>query len=139
MDDIKILRRMITVDEFVEMRQAVGWGYPSKEAIYIGLNNTLFSVCVEREDEVIGIGRLIGDGGFAFYVQDIIVKPKFQRLSIGTKIMDEIMRYIKDNFESGSMVCLLSAKGKEEFYKKFGFIERPNDIYGAGMIQYVNK
>ena len=49
MEDIKMNKRMITVDEFVEMRKAVGWGYPNKEAIHIGLNNTLFSVCVERE------------------------------------------------------------------------------------------
>lgn len=35
------------------------------------------------------------------------------------------------------MVNLMAAKGKEPFYKKFGFIERPNDKHGAGMIQYL--
>ena len=78
MDAIKIVRRAATVDEFIEMKQSVGWGYPDKNAIYIGLNNTLFSVCVEKRDEIIGYGRLIGDGGFTFYIQDIIVKPKIK-------------------------------------------------------------
>jgi hypothetical protein len=34
-------------------------------------------------------------------------------------------------------VNLMSAKGKEPFYKKFGFEERPNDKVGAGMTQWI--
>ena len=32
---------------------------------------------------------------------------------------------------------LNSAKGKEPFYKKLGFKERPNDEAGAGMSQWL--
>ena len=32
-------------------------------------------------------------------------------------------------------MCLLAAKGKEPFYEKLGFVERPNDRLGAGMDQ----
>ena len=31
------------------------------------------------------------------------------------------------------MVTLVSAKGKEEFYEKFGFIKRPNEDFGCEM------
>ena len=31
------------------------------------------------------------------------------------------------------MINLQAAKGKEGFYKKFGFIERPNENFGPGM------
>jgi hypothetical protein len=34
------------------------------------------------------------------------------------------------------MINLMAARGKEGFYKKFGFIERPNDEKGAGMSQW---
>lgn len=34
---------------------------------------------------------------------------------------------------------LAAAKGKEALYKKFGFIERPNEDVGAGMTLYFNK
>ena len=139
MDDIKVVRRAITVDEFIKMRQAVGWVYPEKEIISIGLNNTLFSVCVEKDKEIVGYGRIIGDGAFALYIQDIIVKPEYQRIGLGIGIMNEIMKYIKENYAKGTMVGLMSAKGKENFYKKFEFIERPNEVHGPGMIQYINK
>ena len=137
MDDIKIVRRSITADEFIKMRQAVGWDYPEKEVISIGLKNTLFSVCVEKDNEILGYGRVIGDGAFALYIQDIIVKPEYQRIGLGIGIMDEIMKYIQENYANGTMVGLMAADGKEKFYKKFGFVERPNEVYGAGMIQYI--
>jgi len=37
------------------------------------------------------------------------------------------------------MVNLMAAPNKEGFYKKFGFIERPNENMGAGMVMYLKK
>ena len=31
----------------------------------------------------------------------------------------------------------MAAKGKEEFYKKFGFIDRPNENFGCGMHKWL--
>jgi len=139
MGNIKTVRRSATTDEFIKMRQAVGWSCPEKEVIAIGLKNTLFSVCIEKNGEIVGYGRVIGDGAFSLYIQDIIVIPEYQRLGLGSEIMNEIMKYITEKYTKGTMVCLMAAKGKENFYKKFKFIERPNGVYGAGMIQYINK
>lgn len=139
MDGVKVIRRNAEIEEFIEMRKCTGWGYPEEKSIGIGLKNTLFSVCVELNDEIIGYGRLIGDGAFTFYIQDVIVKPKYQGKGIGSRIIDEILSYIRETYTDDNMVCLMSAKGKEAFYKKFGFIERPNENYGPGMILGRNK
>jgi ribosomal protein S18 acetylase RimI-like enzyme len=64
-------------------------GNTRKDAIAIGLENTLFSVCIEREGQLIGYGRVIGDKGFTVFIQDVIVKPEFQRQGIGSKIMSK--------------------------------------------------
>jgi hypothetical protein len=37
------------------------------------------------------------------------------------------------------MVNLMAAQGKEGFYKKFGFAERPNDGHGAGMSLWIGN
>lgn len=137
MEGITINKRTVSADEFITMRQSVGWGYPAKEIITKGLSNTLFSVCAEYDTNIIACGRVIGDGAFTLYIQDIMVKPEFQRSGIGMAIMNEIMTYIKENYSEGTMVCLMSAKGKENFYKKYEFIERPNEVYGPGMIQFI--
>lgn len=45
----------------------MGWGSPDdKEAIELGLKNTLYSICIEHEEKTIGYGRVVGDGGFTF-------------------------------------------------------------------------
>lgn len=139
MDDISIVKRNATADEYIMLRESVGWDSPDKAAVITGLNNSLFSVCAEKGNELIGHGRLIGDGGFMVYMQDILVKPEYQHAGIGTKIVDELMSFINNTYTHGCTLCLMAAKGKEGFYKKFGFIERPNEIFGAGMIQIINK
>ena len=35
------------------------------------------------------------------------------------------------------MVSLQSAKGKEEFYKRFGFATRPTEEHGCGMHRWM--
>lgn len=72
------------------------------------------------------------------YIQDIMVIPKYQGKQIGTEIMykllEQVDRYKKVN--PNIRTYLGSSKGKEGFYEKFGFISRPNDKLGAGMILY---
>jgi len=56
--------------------------------------------------------------------------------------MTEALEFIKNQFlEKGQTVFvnLMSAKGKEAFYKKFGFEVRPNDKVGAGMTQWIKN
>jgi ribosomal protein S18 acetylase RimI-like enzyme len=137
MEDFTVNLRQITADEFIELRQSAGWGVPEKKAITIGLESTLFSVCIERDGQLLGYGRIIGDRGFTAYIQDVIVKPPFQRQGIGQKIMSIIMEYIKNNYGRGSYIALMASKGREGFYIKYGFIERPNEHFGAGMIQFL--
>lgn len=139
MSDLTILKRPASVEEYLELRQSVGWTSLQKEVISIGLKNSLFSVCVEKDNKIIGHGRIVGDGAFTLYIQDIIVRPEYQRTGIGMKIMNEIMNHIKQEYFNDTMICLMSAKGKENFYNKFGFIQRPNEEFGAGMIQYLKK
>lgn len=136
--EVKVLQNQISVEDYISLRKIVGWGSPDdRGAIEVGLKNTVYSVCIEREEKIIGYGRIIGDGGFTFYIQDIIVLPTYQGMGLGSRVMTELMEYITKTCPVGSMVGLMSARGKEDFYKRFGFIERPNEMYGAGMIQFV--
>jgi len=48
-------------------------------------------------------------------------------------------RYKDPAKEQGISVNLMSAKGREPFYEKFGFNVRPNENRGAGMDQWIQK
>jgi predicted N-acetyltransferase YhbS len=83
--------------------------------------------------------RVSGDGGYTIFLTDVIVLPEYQEKGIGKALMTKAMKYIKEQFlekgQGGGGVNLMSAKGRESFYKQFGFEERPNEKVGAGMAQ----
>jgi ribosomal protein S18 acetylase RimI-like enzyme len=93
----------------------------------------LYAVCAVHHGEVVGTGRIVGDGGIYFYLQDVIVHPDVQGMGIGTRIVEMLMEYISENAGRNSMVGLMCAKGVDPLYQKFGFITRPNEKYGPGM------
>lgn len=125
-----LVERSPTVEEYQKLREAVEWWSVDPEATEIGLNNSLFSVCVIFKNEVIGCGRVVGDGGIYFYIQDIIVLPEFQGTGIGKRIMDAIMNYLKEHAHPNAFIGLMAAKGVSKFYEKYGFNERPPDRPG---------
>jgi ribosomal protein S18 acetylase RimI-like enzyme len=129
----EIIERLPTVDEYFKLRQAVGWRNLSVEATATGLSKSLYSVCLFCDHCLIGFGRIVGDGGLVFYVQDIIVLPDFQGQGHGKRIMDAIMAYLKQNAPEGAFIGLMAAKDKEGFYLPYGFNIRPGENYGPGM------
>ena len=114
------------------------WGKRENNIVKEALRNTLYSLCVYDENRLIGYGRIIGDKTIFLYIQDIMVIPKYQGKQIGTcimyKLLEQVDRYKKVNPDIRTY--LGASKGKEGFYEKFGFISRPNDKLGAGMILY---
>ncbi len=134
----------ITPEEYMKLREAVGWGLFPLEEAEAGLSNS-YIWCLrdnEASGQPIGIGRVIWDHGYVMYIADIIVIPEYQGNGLGRVIMEHVMDFIHEQLKPGYkfMVSLCSAKGKEEFYKKFGFIVRPNDDVGPGMHQwFVNE
>jgi GNAT superfamily N-acetyltransferase len=136
MNNYEIVERKPTSEELEELRKLVNWGIPSRNALDLGLKNSLYGVCAVIDGKVVGTARVVGDGSTCFYVQDVIVHPEFQRKGIGLSIMEQIMNYVRKNACNGAIVGLMSAKGKEEFYERFGFWTRPNEHFGHGMMQF---
>ncbi|MBQ7668314.1 MAG: GNAT family N-acetyltransferase [Clostridia bacterium] len=135
---IKYIQKTPTADEFNCLTNSVGWGVREKSIVNKALNNTLFSLCVYDDENLIGYGRIIGDETIFLYIHDVMVVPKYQHKQIGTTIMKLLLNQIDEYKKVNPSIrtYLGASKGKEGFYEKFGFISRPNDDLGAGMILY---
>ena len=57
----------------------------------------------------------------------------------GFRSVNVTLREDLDLYAKGVFVNLMSAKGRESFYKQFVFIERPDDKFGAGMTQWISN
>ena len=133
---IKSINRNPEAKEYNRLTDSVGWGIRDEKIIQQALENTLYSLCVYDGDRLIGYGRIIGDKTIFLYIQDIIVIPEYQGKKIGTGIITELLKKVEEykKVNPNIRTYLGASKGKENFYEKFGFISRPNEELGAGMI-----
>ena len=127
------------MSEFLEIIEAVGWKTYSKAQVEKALKNTMYMVKAMVGDQVAGMGRVVGDGAVICYVQDLIVIPEKQSDGIGGMILSRLKEFVTQEGIPGTtmMFDLMCAKGRENFYEKHGFIARPTEDLGPGMIQYL--
>ena len=130
---------LIKPQEFLEMVESVGWKTYSFEQIEKALKNTMYMVKVLVDNELAGIGRVIGDYSISCTLTSIIVKPKFQKKGIGLKIVNELKRLIENGVNEGEKILieLVPTAGNEEFYKKAGFKYKPEVM--TGMYLWIEK
>ncbi len=67
-------------ETFARLREAAGMPPRSLEGIERGLPNSLYGVVVVHDptDEVVGMGRIVGDGGTVYQITDMAVHPDHQ-------------------------------------------------------------
>ena len=94
------------------------------------LDGTLFAVSVYEDDELIGLGRVVGDGGITFVVSDIMVDKKFQRRGIANKIMGIIDQWFDENTHESSFITLVAKVPADKLYRKHHFCYLPENRVG---------
>jgi GNAT superfamily N-acetyltransferase len=134
-EEYQVVERIPTVEDYLDLREAVGWGRLDEQMTARGLANALFTVCLLHNDKVIGCGRVIGDGGLYFYLQDIIVLPAFQGKGLGKRLMKAILVYLEEHARPEAFVGLMAAKDVSSFYTQFGFAVRPPERPGMFRLQ----
>lgn len=142
MDKIELIIDDITVEEYLMLRKKVGWRKLSDTQARLAIDRSLYFVkAVDGKGNIVGMGRIVGDGAVICYIQDLVVAPEAQGRGVGSMIINELMQYVNQIKEAGTtmMLCLMCAKGREEFYLKHGFTSRPNDNLGPGMIKFLQS
>lgn len=137
---ITLVENSITVSEYLQLRAAVNWKVLSDNQAKQAIDRSLFFVkAVDEAGNIVGMGRIVGDGAVVCYIQDLVVHPSVQGQNIGSLIIKRLIAFVDSIREENTtmMLCLMCAKGREPFYEKHGFIARPTDNLGPGMIQYL--
>lgn len=137
---IRLIENDISVEEYLCIRKQVRWAELQEAQAKQAIEKSLFFVkAVDDSGNLIGMGRIVGDGAVICYIQDLVVVPEAQGQGVGTLIIERLIAYVDELREENStmMLCLMCAKGREAFYLKHGFTARPTDALGPGMIQYL--
>ena len=125
----------LSAKEYCALRSAVNWQPLIEAQAESGLNNSDFIIACRDDDQIVGCARIFWDKGYIAYLADVMVKPEYQKQGIGKKRVRECIAFVDRQLKDGwrIKIVIVSAKGKEEFYRKFGFELRPNERDGAGM------
>lgn len=110
-----------------------GWGAYTHDSVNLSkaIRNSFYVLTAWDGDNLIGLVRVIGDGVTISYVQDILVKKKYKRRKIGTKLLTKMLEHFKEIRQT-----VLLTDNKEEtvgFYEAMGF----EDCKKMGLISFV--
>lgn len=136
---MEIKTNALTPELFLDLYQSVGWEPPCIEQVRTALKNTLVTFTCYEGDYPVGMVRVIGDGGMSFYIKDFAVVPSYQGKGAGKCLMAALESYVKEckPLDWAVSLELISSKEAVNFYKKYGFEERPCAWDGPGMFKMV--
>jgi len=69
----------------------------------------------------VGMGRVLGDGGWYFHIVDIAVLPEHQRHGVGDAILGALLDAVRKHAPAGAYVNLLADPPGRRLYQKHGF------------------
>lgn len=138
--ELRLKEDCLDYDNYFTLRESVGWNNFSKEQAEYAISHSFYSLMIEYDSKIIGMGRVVGDGIY-FTMVDIVVRPEYQGKGIGTKIIQSILKHIENGMYENSRVSiqLLSEIGKEEFYIKQGFKLVPHEYCGPALRKIIRK
>ena len=131
----------IDIEEYNELRQSVDFITIRPNRAKTALNNALYTIIARDGDKPVGMTRVVGDGGYVYFICDVIVRPEYQSNGLGRRLIETTLAWLEEQVDGDEtiMVNLMSAMGKEKFYEKLGFNTRPFGNHGSGMSRWISK
>jgi ribosomal protein S18 acetylase RimI-like enzyme len=131
----------IRPEDYIHLRQTVGWTSLSLRQAKEGLAHTAHVCAAVDNGTVVGMSRFLFDYGYVGYISDVIVTPEYQGIGIGKHMVQDLLSWIETCIEPGEYVqiVLAASKGREPFYYQFGFSDRPDATTGAGMMKRIQR
>jgi GNAT superfamily N-acetyltransferase len=129
------------VEQYLALRQSVGWHRLPADTVANSLSSSIFNVCAVHADEVIGFGRVVGDGYIYFYLQDIIVHPDWQGQGIGKAIIQHLYDKVLAVAVPGAFFGLMAANGASPLYEKFALspVRKRCQVCHFGLVHKVDN
>lgn len=113
------------VADYLRLRQKSGLTPKTAEQATAALPGSWAAchVVEEARGEIVGMGRMLGDGGWYFHVVDMAVLPEHQRHGLGSAVLDALLDRVREVAPAGAFVNLLADPPGRPLYAKHGFAE----------------
>lgn len=108
-----------TTEQVIELYENAGLPRPTTDKARIKkmYDNSNLIVTAWHNEKLVGISRSITDYCWSCYLADLAVRPEYQKLKIGKKLIE----LTKEKVGEQTMILLLSVPTAMEYYPKVGF------------------
>jgi GNAT superfamily N-acetyltransferase len=120
-----------SLEDYRRLRVETGRSPRAPEAAARGLAGSLFALQLVHEGRVVGMARVIGDGGCFFQVVDVAVDPDHPGRGLGRALMAAVLEWLASHVPETGYVSLLPDVPANGLYAQFGF--RPTAPETLGM------
>ena len=105
-EEIRLIDNILQAEDFIRLRIQAGFVEIPVEHARKALRNGLINVSAIYNGELVGMGRLVGDGAMYWYLQEIIILPQFQRKGIDTMIVNNLVDYAREDSTTGKFTTI---------------------------------
>lgn len=132
-DDYILSPTTPSVTDYLRLRAEAGLTPKKPAKAEAALPGSWAACCVVHQatDEVVGMGRVIGDGGWYFHIVDMAVLPAHQRRGLGDRVLTHLLTVIRQATPPGAYVSLMADPPGRRLYERHGF--RPTAPGSIGM------
>jgi ribosomal protein S18 acetylase RimI-like enzyme len=122
-------------DEYLGLRARAGLSPKTREQALAALPGSWAACHVvhEASGQTVGMGRVLGDGGWYFHVVDMAVLPDHQRRGLGDAILRSLLDRIRADAPRGAYVNLLADPPGRRLYARHGFAETAPTSVGMAL------
>ena len=136
MDNVEVREYIaVNIDELLALYGSVGWAnYTNNpEMLENAFKNSLKVFAAYSRNKLIGIIRAVGDGFSIVYIQDVLVRPEFQRRGVASALMAKI----GNSFPNVYQKVLLTDNGPSTlaFYERLGY-RKSSDINCVALVNF---
>jgi GNAT superfamily N-acetyltransferase len=132
MSEYRLVEGPPALGDYLALRSLAGLSPKTELQGEAAIRGSWWTVHVVAEGGVtVGMGRIIGDGGWYFHIVDVAVLPAHQRRGIGDVILTALIERILREAPPGPHITLLADEPGRRLYARHGFV--PTAPQSVGM------
>ena len=109
--------------DLVALYSSVSWTNYTNNPTMLedAIKASLWQLAIYDKEELVAYIRLVGDGHSIIFVQDLLVRPDYQRQGIGKKLLEEALATFPNVYQR----LLVTERSEKNlaFYQSLGFVE----------------
>lgn len=109
------------VGEYLELRQSCELGRHNAGSAAKGLSGSLYCVTAKAGARLVAMGRIVGDGGLAVTLVDLMVAPDMRGQGVGSEVVERLMSWCREELPRSCQITAIPQPGSYSVYKGAGF------------------